>query len=78
MEEMSSWDKADNEITYTHSPIPEGIEEYAGQWVAIRGENIVISSPDFMGVYRSEAYNPADVLYYVPTPGDNYIYSSIN
>ncbi len=66
-------DALEIEELVAQSPLPEGIEEYAGKWVAIRGgEGVVIAAESFDDVVESEQYESTDAVYHVPEPGYKY------
>ena len=55
------------------SPLPDGIEQYAGMWVAIRGGKVVASAETVEDLFEGDNVLTTDVLYRVPERG-SYFY----
>ena len=56
-------------ITITDSRFPDDIDDYAGLWVAIRGDEVVLSSPNLREIFDDPRYvAETDRLYPVPRP----------
>ena len=57
------------EKSVSRSPVPDGIDEYAGKWVVIRDVEVVASA-DTLEELDTEHLEPLrDALYRVPAPG---------
>jgi hypothetical protein len=57
------------ETVFSESPIPQGVERYAGKWVAIRGDEVVASADSLAALRRDERVSPEDTVWVVPEPG---------
>ena len=51
------------------SPIPEGIEEYCGRWVAIRHGKVVADAKSLRALMRDDRFRPDDLIHHEPEPG---------
>lgn len=60
-------------IEQARSPLPEGMEKYAGRWVAIRGDDVVADAETVEALVADKRVRPTDVLYRVPERG-SYFY----
>jgi hypothetical protein len=56
----------EHSVTVARSPIPEGIEEYAGKWVVIRAGEVVAAADSFEELVAVEGLHPDDAIYHVP------------
>ncbi len=56
-------------IEQVRSPLPEGVEEYAGRWVAIRGGRIVAAADTLEELFENDRVRQTDVVYRVPERG---------
>lgn len=52
--------------------LPEDLEDYTGQWVAIRDGRVVIASEKAEEVFNSPDVEETDLLYLVPPPGPHF------
>lgn len=59
--------------TQVRSPLPEGVEEYAGKWIAIRDDKIIASADTVEDLYNDDSVLETDVVYRVPERG-SYFY----
>ena len=57
------------ETVFSESPIPMGVEGYAGKWIAIRGDKVVASADSLAGLRNDERVSPEDTVWVVPEPG---------
>jgi hypothetical protein len=57
----------------TRSPVPAGLDEHAGRWVAIRDDHVVAVSDTLEELLESKDVREDDVLYRVPERG-SYFY----
>ena len=48
------------------APIPEGIEEYGGRWVAIRGGQVLADAKSLRALMQDALVRPDDLLFLVP------------
>jgi hypothetical protein len=48
------------------SPVPAEVFAYRGQWVAIRGENVVAARGRLGDLYQAPEVRDTDVTYHVP------------
>ena len=55
------------------SPLPEGIEEYEGRWVAIRGDEVVAAADSLDELTNDNLVQPTDALYLVPERGTYFL-----
>ena len=53
--------------------LPEGVEQYAGKWIAIRGDEVVASADSLEELYANEHVSRGDTLYVVPEPGIHFL-----
>jgi hypothetical protein len=51
------------------SPVPEGIEEYSGRWVAIRHGKVVADAKSLRALVKDERFRPDDSTFRVPDRG---------
>lgn len=56
----------DQSVTVARSPIPEGIEQYAGKWVVIRAGEVLAAADSFEDLVAIDGLNPDDAIYHVP------------
>ena len=57
-------------VDVARSPLPaEGIEQYAGKWVALRDGEVVAAAEDFNELIENENVRADDAFYRVPEPG---------
>ena len=48
------------------SPIPEGIEQYSGRWVAIRHAKVVADAKSLRALEKDDRFRPDDLIHRVP------------
>ena len=53
--------------------LPEGVEQYAGKWIAIRGDEVVASADSLEELYANEQVSRTDALWVVPEPGTHFL-----
>ena len=53
--------------------LPEGVEQYAGKWIAIRGDEVVASADSLEELYANELVSHDDALWVVPEPGTHFL-----
>ena len=53
--------------------LPEGVERYAGKWIAIRGDEIVASADSLEELYANDQVSRNDALWVVPEPGTYFL-----
>ena len=53
--------------------LPEGVEQYAGKWIAIRGDEVVASADSLKELCANEHVSREDTLYAVPEPGIHFL-----
>jgi hypothetical protein len=51
------------------SPIPEGIEQYSGRWVAIRHRQVVADAKSLRALRKDDRVRPDDLIHRVPDRG---------
>ena len=56
-------------IEVARSPLPEGVERYAGQWVALRNGEVIAAADDLNDLIGREDVLSSDVFYRVPEAG---------
>lgn len=56
----------DPEILEGISPVPAEAFDYRGQWVAIRGDKVVLARPRLRDLYNAPELRDTDVTYHVP------------
>jgi Family of unknown function (DUF5678) len=49
--------------------LPEGVEQYAGKWIAIRGDEVVASADSLEELYANDQVSRNDAVWVVPEPG---------
>ena len=52
--------------------LPEGVERYAGKWIAIRGDEIVASADSLEELHANDQVSRNDALWVVPEPGTHF------
>jgi hypothetical protein len=52
--------------------LPEGVEQYAGKWIAIRGDEVVASADSLEELYANDQVSRSDALWVVPEPGTHF------
>ena len=52
--------------------LPEGVEQYAGKWIAIRGDEVVASADSLEELYANDQVSRDDALWVVPEPGTHF------
>jgi hypothetical protein len=52
--------------------LPEGVEKYAGKWIAIRGDEVVASADSLEELRANEQVSRKDALWVVPEPGTHF------
>lgn len=57
------------EAEVARSPLPEGIEQYAGKWIALRDGQVVASADDFNDLIANPDVLSGDAFYRVPVGG---------
>lgn len=60
-------------VDVARSPLPEGVGEYEGRWIAIRDGQIVAAADVLEDLIQDEDVRETDVLYRVPEHG-SYFY----
>ena len=53
--------------------LPDGVEHYAGRWIAIRGDEVVASADSLEELCANEHVSHDDTLYVVPEPGIHFL-----
>jgi hypothetical protein len=64
-------------VTVDHWVDPEGWENHRGQWVAIRGDEIVAAAVTLDELFADERYQPDDVLWRVPEAGIHFYAAAV-
>jgi Family of unknown function (DUF5678) len=59
-------------VQVARSPLPDGVERYAGRWIAIRGGEVVADAATLDALIQDERVEKTDVLYRVPERGSNF------
>jgi Family of unknown function (DUF5678) len=54
---------------YQAAVLPEDVEQYAGKWIAIRGDEVVASADSLEELYANEQVSRNDAVWVVPEPG---------
>jgi Family of unknown function (DUF5678) len=54
---------------WSRPALPQGAEQYAGKWIAIRGDEVVASADSLEELDANEHVSPNDSLWVVPEPG---------
>jgi hypothetical protein len=49
------------------------VEQYAGKWIAIRGDEIVASADSLEELYADDQVSPDDALWVVPEAGTHFL-----
>jgi hypothetical protein len=57
------------ETVFSDDPIPDGVDRYAGKWIAIRGDDVVASADSLAALRQDERVSPDDTVWVVPEPG---------
>jgi len=52
--------------------LPKGVEQYAGKWIAIRGDEIVGSADSLEELRANEQVSRDDEVWVVPEPGTHF------
>jgi hypothetical protein len=60
-------------VQVARSPLPEGVEQYAGRWIAIRGDEVVADAETLEALRNDDRVRETDVLYRAPERG-SYFY----
>jgi Family of unknown function (DUF5678) len=58
---------------YQAALLPEGVEQYAGKWIAIRGNDIVASADSLEQLYANEQVSRDDTVWVAPEPGTHFL-----
>lgn len=58
---------------YQAAVLPKGVEQYAGKWIAIRGDEVVASADSLEELWANERVSRDDTLYAVPEPGIHFL-----
>jgi Family of unknown function (DUF5678) len=53
--------------------LPKGFEQYAGKWVAIRGDQIVAGADSLEELRANDQVSRDDALWIVPEPGTYFL-----
>jgi hypothetical protein len=53
--------------------VPEGVEQYAGKWIAIRGDEVVASADSLEELRANELVSRNDAVWVVPEPGTHFL-----
>ncbi len=53
--------------------LPEGVDQYAGKWIAIRGDEVVASADSVEELFANDQVSRDDTLYAVPEPGIHFL-----
>lgn len=56
-------------VEIARSPLPEGIDEYAGKWVALRDGEVVAAADDLNELIENAEVLSSDAFYRVPEAG---------
>jgi hypothetical protein len=62
-----------SDTVYSAPALPEGVEQYAGKWIAIRGDEVVASADSLEELYANEQVSRTDALWVVPEPGTHFL-----
>jgi Family of unknown function (DUF5678) len=49
-------------------PLPEDVGQYAGKWVALRGDEVIASADSLAELRENEQVTRDDAVYVVPEP----------
>jgi hypothetical protein len=52
--------------------LPEGVEQYAGKWIAIRGDKVVASADSLEELDANDQVSRDDALWVVPEAGTHF------
>ena len=53
--------------------LPKGVEQYAGKWIAIRGDEVVASADSLEELRANDQVSRSDALWVVPEPGIHFL-----
>jgi hypothetical protein len=56
-------------VDVAQSPLPEGVERYAGEWIALRDGEVIAHAETLEALTQDESVVDTDVLYRVPERG---------
>jgi len=59
-------------VEVARSPVPGGVEAYAGRWIAIRGDKVVADADTIDALIEDERVDVQDALYRVPERGSHF------
>ena len=53
--------------------LPQDVEQYAGKWIAIRGDQVVASADSLEELRANEQVSRDDAVWVVPEPGTYFL-----
>ena len=53
--------------------LPKGVEQYAGKWIAIRGDEVIASADSLEELRANELVSRDDAVWVVPEPGMQFL-----
>lgn len=53
--------------------LPKGVEQYAGKWIAIRGDEVVASADSLEELRANEQVSRDDAVWVAPEPGTYFL-----
>lgn len=53
--------------------LPKGVDQYAGKWIAIRGDEVVASADSLEELYANEEVSRDDAVWVAPEPGTYFL-----
>jgi hypothetical protein len=62
-----------SDTEYSAPALPEGVEQYAGKWIAIRGDEVVASADSLEELRANDQVSRSDALWVVPEPGIHFL-----
>jgi hypothetical protein len=60
---------------WSRPAVPEDVEQYAGKWIAIRGDEVVASADSLEELDANEQVSRNDALWVVPEAGTHFFRS---
>jgi hypothetical protein len=58
---------------YQAAVLPKGVEQYAGKWIAIRGDEVVASADSLEELRANDQVSRNDAVWVVPEPGIHFL-----
>jgi Family of unknown function (DUF5678) len=62
-----------SDTEYQAAVLPKGVEQYAGKWIAIRGDEIVASADCLEELRANDRVSRDDAVWVVPEPGIHFL-----